>query len=371
MVFVRFFTNTRVIVISLVLIAGCKRGEEVRTYPAPKETAPAPAPAENPKDPKAAAMPPHGAGLEQAQWKAPAGWQELPAASMAVARFAVSAEHPDVVLTVTPLGAEAGKLLPNVNRWEGQLGLPPSSEADLPKVVKEVKLADGPANVVDLSGPAMAAGGPKRMLGAIVPHGSQVWFLKLTGPAEVIAAQKGNFDAFVNSFRFTDQAQAPHPAISGGHPATAGAATAGVSGIKKFEMPAGWVKDEPKPMRVLSFTIADKNQQATMIVSKFSKDGFGGLLDNINRWRAQVGLNPVDSADAVKPRMEKINGDDVAMYDFLGPDNDNRKRLLVVMSHRGNDVWFFKLQGNAEVVAAQKPAFEKFLASVQFGDAGE
>ena len=50
----------------------------------------------------------------------------------------------------------------NVNRWEGQLHLPPSPEADLPKLVKDADLPAGKAQVVDLTGPDPAPGDAAR-----------------------------------------------------------------------------------------------------------------------------------------------------------------------------------------------------------------
>ena len=84
------------------------------------------------------------------------GWKELPGQQMRFASFQVSAEKPDVQLTVIPLGAEAGNLLDNVNRWEKQLGLPPTPQQDLGKIVKTMDVNGSQASVVDLAGPANA-----------------------------------------------------------------------------------------------------------------------------------------------------------------------------------------------------------------------
>src|SRR4051812_23799201 len=127
---------------ALLAIAGCNRDEQaIRTYQVPKEPPPAQreAPAVTPTMASAAAAAPDnpgGAGSREVDWTVPAGWKELPGQQMRFASFQVSAEKPDVQLTVIPLGAEAGNLLDNVNRWEKQLGLPPTPQQDLGKIVK-------------------------------------------------------------------------------------------------------------------------------------------------------------------------------------------------------------------------------------------
>ena len=40
-------------------------------------------------------------------------------------------------------------------------------------------------------------------------------------------------------------------------------------------------------------------------------------------------------------------------------------RIVTAFAHRGDDSWFYKLQGSEAVVAAQKPAFLEFLKSVR------
>ncbi len=54
-------------------------------------------------------------------------------------------------MTMSDVG---GTLLENINRWEGQVGLPPTAEADLPKLWREMKTADGVTIYrLDLKGP--------------------------------------------------------------------------------------------------------------------------------------------------------------------------------------------------------------------------
>src|SRR5918993_1241018 len=120
----------RFLAVSLALCAGCLTGceqdESVRVYQAPKD--PPPAPQVKPVD-----------------WKLPAGWALLPDQGMSqfgrVATIAVSPEDPSFTLGVHRLDqAGSGDLLPNLNRWEGQLGLPPSDASTAGKVSKTIQV---------------------------------------------------------------------------------------------------------------------------------------------------------------------------------------------------------------------------------------
>jgi hypothetical protein len=136
-------------------------------------------------------------------YKAPAGWTELPAGQFRVAAFEVSKAGQRAEVTVIPLPGQAGTLLDNVNRWRGQLKLPPIDEGQLRQDVKGLRVAGSAAAYVDLLGPE-AAGGRQRTLAVAVPHGGATWFFKMTGPADLVAAERQTFEAFVTSVRFPD-----------------------------------------------------------------------------------------------------------------------------------------------------------------------
>src|SRR5206468_13040197 len=50
---------------------------------------------------------------------------------------------------------------------------------------------------------------PTRLLGAILPAGEQVWFVKLSGPETAVAPHRDEFEQFVQSIRFPKQAEQP------------------------------------------------------------------------------------------------------------------------------------------------------------------
>jgi hypothetical protein len=89
--------------------------------------------------------------------------------------------------------------LANINRWRGQLGLPALSAAELPAVRATVSTDHFEFVLVEFGNPAATP--PTRMLGAFATHQGNTWFFKLTGPDELVAAEKPAFVSFLHTVR--------------------------------------------------------------------------------------------------------------------------------------------------------------------------
>lgn len=254
------------LVIFLLAVAtglGCDTDETVRKQTVPKGPAPA-----------VATIPQPTMGEERLQWTLPPGWTELPAQQMRFATFSVTPDDPSIVLTVIPLGLESKDTLANVNRWQQQLGLPPTPQDQLDSVVSHLHVKDLHIDVVDLVGPPPAPGDGKpqqRTLAAIIPRENKVWFLKLTGPASVLEQQKASFDAFIQSLQFTN---------AGGSMQAAPEPTPTDDAARfSWTTPPGWREDtEPRPMRAVTFFMGPENDPAELIVTRLPAGGSGSLI---------------------------------------------------------------------------------------------
>jgi hypothetical protein len=142
-------------------------------------------------------------GLE---YKTPPGWKELPADNLRAAAFDVADGGQHAIVTVIPLPGKAGNLLDNVNRWRGQLGLPPVDADQLKQVVQSLKVGDAAAPYVDLTGPA-GVGGGQRILAVMLPQQGRTWFFKMIGPENLVGRQKQAFEGFVTSVRLTAEGE--------------------------------------------------------------------------------------------------------------------------------------------------------------------
>ena len=131
-------------------------------------------------------------------WTVPADWQERPATQFLMAKYQLP-EGSEV--TVSKLGGDAGGLLPNVNRWRGQMNLAPVDEAGLGDLLSEIKAGQIQGTLVTLNGTDLKSGVAARMLVAVVSVPGETWFFKLTGPITEVEARTAEFREFVNALR--------------------------------------------------------------------------------------------------------------------------------------------------------------------------
>ena len=168
---------------------------------------------------------------------------------------------------------------------------------------------------------------------------------------------------------------APAPSVAAAVPPAAAAGTQEQQQQPiQWTTPPGWTHDpQPRPMRVATFTVGDDAKRAELIVTRFRAGTVGSLLDNINRWRQQVGLPPVADEKAVTPEKAAVAGQPAQVYDFAGEaagGNPARRNRVVVVETPAGEMWFFRFFGPADVVDAQRGAFESFLQSVKFTTQG-
>ncbi|MGB8369744.1 MAG: hypothetical protein ACLPYZ_07595 [Limisphaerales bacterium] len=132
-------------------------------------------------------------------WQVPAGWQEVPGGQFLVAKFTLTGDGgATAAVNVSSSTGDGGGLAANVNRWRGQLGLPPITEI----LTTAIDVTGGKAQLVDLSGTDARTGQPTRLVGVMVPQSGQTWFYKLMGDAKVVEAQKEVFTKFVQTVKY-------------------------------------------------------------------------------------------------------------------------------------------------------------------------
>jgi hypothetical protein len=141
-----------------------------------------------------------------------------------------------------------------------------------------------------------------------------------------------------------------------------------------WKKPVAWNEGPPAEMRVASFNVKGKGgKQADISVVPLSGTA-GGDIANVNRWRGQVG-QPATTPEELQKIVQKVEiaGQPADLYELTGKNTSSGDptRVIGVIQHRDGTAWFFKMTGDDEVVAAQKPAFLEFLKSVAFtaGDA--
>jgi hypothetical protein len=147
-------------------------------------------------------------------------------------------------------------------------------------------------------------------------------------------------------------------------------AQAAKPGIPTWIVPAGWEKAPPVEFSIATFTINANDPESKVTVGPFM--GFN-LPDNLNRWRMQVGLAPVDDPKEMAKDVTElaVDGADGIRVDYQGtnPQTNKKKRLIVVIVRQDKTVWVIKCMGSPETVADQLTSFDAFVKSIKFNAA--
>jgi hypothetical protein len=260
---------------------------------------------------------------EPITWKAPEGSERVPGAAERYATIRLGPKDAPLDLTVHkfPKEGEMGSDLANVNRWRGQVGLAPVRKSELGELVQKAEVAGSTVSLVDMRGP-----GPRD---------------KGKGPP----ANRG----------------------MGGHPPTE---------KLRYTAPEGWKETDPVVVRngmefryEAALKVEEGGASALLTVSKLAGTG-GGLLQNVNRWRSQIGLSPLDKEQLIDAAKDmKVGGAQGLAVDFTGPGippGKEKRRVLGVVVPREGLTWFIKMDGPADLVGKQEAAFQKFVGSVTF-----
>jgi len=145
------------------------------------------------------------------QWVKPDGWSEQPISEMRLGSFKVDGpDETSADISVVAFPGEAGGLVSNINRWRGQLELPPLEEKQLPETIQQKEIQGAPAFFVDLQ-TAENSSKPSRILGAVLQRLKRTWFVKMTGSPTLLESQRQKFFDFLNSFRFNDSDSSEAP----------------------------------------------------------------------------------------------------------------------------------------------------------------
>jgi hypothetical protein len=131
-----------------------------------------------------------------------------------------------------------------------------------------------------------------------------------------------------------------------------------------WTVPEGWQQLAATSIRLGNFVIPGKNgAKAEVTVTSFP-GRVGTDLDNVNRWRRELGLEPVEES-GVSSEPVTVDALEGKLFDFTGT---SAQTVVASISRQGAS-WFFKMRGDTEVVNASKPAFAEFLKSVRFSGA--
>ena len=365
---------TRLVILTLAsigFIVGCKK-DEVRVYDAPK----------NSESSGSATSEPTKAGSPP--WRIPQGWQEkADAGGMRRGSYSVSAPDGRTAdISIVALGSQSGSTLENINRWRGQLQLEPIAEEKIEAETQRVKIGPRDAALYEMVSvkPILENLYKARTLAAVLPAGDMTIFFKINGEDDLVRENKPKFLEFLRSVNTGEPNSTPNapvspsPALDSPKSSTSAPATLQnpvapppTTGIPKWEVPAGWEATEGSSMRIASFRVGSSGDMSVTALGPQA----GGLLGNVNRWRGQISLNPLNPTDlsAQTSTLDLADGKAtvIEMTGDRSPKGEpKRTQILAAIVVRPDRTWFYKLTGDDGIISKEKANFLKFVQSVRY-----
>jgi hypothetical protein len=249
----------------------------------------------------------------------------------------------------------------------------------LTRSAQPVQVGPQTGRLYDLSGDNEA-----RIVAAVVVKNGTTWFFRMSGADPLVAQEKPRFREFLQTITFHEgshqhdhhhdhhdaHASAPSPQAQQRPSANLAAQSSPPSHrLPEWQAPEHWNSAPLTPMLLARFFVSDDHSQAEITVSSFPGD-VGGILANVNRWRSQIGLQPIDQATLRQVTSPiELHGEYVTLVDMTNDqpaEPREPQRVLVVIVPREGHTWFYKIQGKPSLVAQEKETFIQFVQSVRY-----
>lgn len=340
----------------MVMLAGCG-GEKVRVYTAPELGKPA--------------------IDEVIIYPTPDGWKGMPGNQPTGAAFAIPTES----------GARLEASFRKFNDMSGSEGFVLNmirSEAGQPEITEENEVREmmESIRIGDSYGLAFQAvsreeipqfQGKMRSVVAMLHRSGVTWFFKYTGNLQASQKHDKAFRDWLAALEFTPTGRQPAPFMTGNRPPSGQqpAPSSASADLPDWQVPENWTPAEAGTMVLARFDITNDGGDATVTVTRFPGD-VGGLVPNVNRWRRQVGVGPVNDSTIGDTLTEmEIEGNTATVVDLTDAAEGQSQGLIAVWDFRKDQgaegvSWFYKIQGDFDAVTGARSEFEGFLGSISY-----
>lgn len=302
-------------------------------------------------------------------WDLPKGWVELPATQMRLANFRLDGDN-DSECYLSLLPGDGGGLAANINRWRSQLGLEAIDAAAAEALPRALFLSEM-ATLVDLEGSFSGMGGGEaragwRMLGLLLVDTRGSAFFKMTGPSATLATRREEFLALAASLRIEDQPSAPAAPTSTAPDKgkeMAGDIPVASADALQWQAPASWRSGPTKPMRAATFLVGP-DPAAECYITVLPGES-GGLRNNINRWRDQLGQPDLSQEQVDALTRIPMLASSGRLLEIDGVGTAEGKKMLAALSIRPGRSVFVRLTGPKALLESERENFRAFAASIQ------
>jgi hypothetical protein len=130
----------------------------------------------------------------------------------------------------------------------------------------------------------------------------------------------------------------------------------------RWTAPAGWKESAGTGMRLATIVPPGAGKAEATVVALPGESG--GELANVNRWRGQIGLSPIDESGLASARSTvRTKVGPASLYSFAGHGEPKMAMLAAVVVYEGTS-WFLKLSGDEDAVKRARTGFVSLVASL-------
>lgn len=172
-------------------------------------------------------------------------------------------------------------------------GCQPADEIRTYTVPKESAAASTPA-----APPAAAT--PSRMIAAMLEGDQRAWFFKVMGPVEPVEEAATAIKEFISSVEFDEESSRP-----------------------VWQTPDGWTERPASQMRLATLVIPTSGEpvELSVIGLGLADDWDASVVDNVNRWRGQLGLEPLTADETDSLESLQLDERRAVIVDLTGEAN--------------------------------------------------
>lgn len=146
------------------------------------------------------------------------------------------------------------------------------------------------------------------------------------------------------------------------------------AGTWHWEKPSQWLEQGGNGLRLMTFSIADRDAPSQCAIIPLPGDG-GGVQANVQRWLEQLRLPQISSAELAnflgrQKTMQTKGGLPVLIVDFttLGPRRERSEAsMLVAIITGGDQTLFVKWNGGKALLEKNREVFLAFCRSLRKG----
>ncbi len=138
-------------------------------------------------------------------------------------------------------------------------------------------------------------------------------------------------------------------------------------GELSWTLPASWVEVPPGNMQRSKFKINHPRAEGVDVSIAVLPSQMGSELANVNRWRGQLQLAPIDEPTWARSRktMESCGMLWVTLSIESTEKGAAARGMRVAMTTVSGQSWFFKIMGPSTGVRAESENFDQFIKGVR------